>query len=74
MPNASCSTSSVFAGGWTLGPRLCSDDNIDAAEVVQLLAHLVDRSLVLAEEHSGAMRYRQYETPSVWRRVACVRR
>ena len=55
---------SVFAGGWTLeaAEAVCAGDNVDESEVVQLLAHLVDRGLVLAEEHSGAMRYRLYET------------
>ncbi|HLZ26980.1 MAG TPA: LuxR C-terminal-related transcriptional regulator [Chloroflexota bacterium] len=55
---------SVFAGGWTLeaAEAVCSDDQLDAAEVLQLLARLVDGGLVLAEEHSGVMRYRLFET------------
>jgi predicted ATPase/class 3 adenylate cyclase len=55
---------SVFAGGWTLGSaeNVCADA-IDAREsVLDLLAQLVKKSLVLAESGSdGAIRYRLLE-------------
>jgi predicted ATPase/DNA-binding XRE family transcriptional regulator len=55
---------SVFVGGWTLesAETVCAGGVVQPAEVVQLLARLVDRSLVVAEEQSGAMRYRLLET------------
>jgi predicted ATPase/DNA-binding XRE family transcriptional regulator len=55
---------SVFVGGWTLesAESVCGGGVVQPAEIVQLLARLVDRSLVVAEEQSGAMRYRLLET------------
>ena len=54
----------VFAGGWTIeaGEGACSGDGIAADEVLDLLAQLVDKSLVLAEGQDGQMRYRLLET------------
>ena len=55
---------SVFAGGWTLeaAEAICAGEGIEAGEVFELLAQLVDKSLVLAEERSGEVRYRLLET------------
>jgi predicted ATPase/class 3 adenylate cyclase/DNA-binding CsgD family transcriptional regulator/tetratricopeptide (TPR) repeat protein len=59
---------SVFAGGWTLeaAERVCAGEEIDAADVLELLLQLVERSLVLADERSGdgtpEVRYRLLET------------
>lgn len=55
---------SVFTGGWALeaAEAVCSDDGVDAHEVVRLLGRLVECSLVQADEQSGAMRYRLFET------------
>ena len=55
---------SVFAGGWTLeaAVEIASGATLAAERVVDLLTQLVDRGLVQAEEHSGAMRYRLFET------------
>ena len=55
---------SVFTGGWTLeaAEAVCADDGVDAPDVLRLLGRLVDCSLVQADEQSGAMRYRLYET------------
>ncbi len=49
---------SVFAGGWTLeaAEAVCGEGALD------LLGQLVDKSLVLADEQSGALRYRLQET------------
>jgi predicted ATPase/DNA-binding CsgD family transcriptional regulator len=55
---------SVFAGGWTLGAAeaICAGDGIEEGEVLDLLSRLVDRSLVVARERDGEMRYRFLET------------
>ena len=54
----------VFAGGWTLEAAevVCAGDGLDEAEVLDLLAALVDHSLVVAEEHGGEPRSRMLET------------
>src|SRR5215210_2497404 len=50
----------VFVGGWTLeaAEAVCSGGGIETGEVLDLLAQLVDKSLVLAEERAGRVRYR----------------
>ncbi len=55
---------SVFAGGWTLlaAEEVCSGGSIEAWEVLDLLAHLIDKSLVVAEPQDGRQRYRFLET------------
>jgi predicted ATPase/DNA-binding CsgD family transcriptional regulator len=55
----------VFAGGWTLeGAELvCAGDRVAASDVLELLAQLVDKSLVVADlQVDGAMRYRLLES------------
>jgi predicted ATPase/DNA-binding CsgD family transcriptional regulator len=54
----------VFAGGWTLeaAEGVCSGGGVEAPEVLDLLLALVDKSLVVAEEHGQQMRYRLLET------------
>jgi predicted ATPase len=54
----------VFAGGWSLeaAEAVGAGDPIAVEEVLDLLARLVDKSLVLAEElEDGGMRYRLLE-------------
>ena len=56
---------SVFAGGWTLeaAENVCSGDGIKKEAMLDLLSHLVDKSLVNAEEDAtGNRRYRFLET------------
>jgi len=56
---------SVFAGGWTLeaAETVCPGGDVESDKVLDLLAGLVDRSLVLVEETAGgASRYRLLET------------
>jgi len=55
---------SVFAGGLTLeaAEAVCTDAAIAEAEILDLLARLVDKSLVLVEERGGEGRYRFLET------------
>jgi predicted ATPase/DNA-binding CsgD family transcriptional regulator/tetratricopeptide (TPR) repeat protein len=55
---------SVFAGGWTLktAETVTSGDGVAKGEILDLLFGLVDKSLVLAEEHEGvSLRYRMLE-------------
>ncbi len=54
----------VHADGFTLAAAevVCAQAGVDSAEVVDLLARLVDRSLVIAEERSGGVRYRLLES------------
>jgi non-specific serine/threonine protein kinase len=55
---------SVFAGGWTFdaAEAVTASAGIQAYAVLDLLAALVDKSLVLAEPQRGAVRYRLLET------------
>jgi predicted ATPase/class 3 adenylate cyclase len=54
---------SVFAGGCTMaaGAAVCGGDGIDPGSVVGLLARLVTRSLVIAEDKGPGTRYRLLE-------------
>ncbi|MEM7163844.1 MAG: tetratricopeptide repeat protein [Planctomycetota bacterium] len=58
----------VFVGGWTLdsAEQVCSDDEIEDYEVLDLLANLVDKSLVevtaVADGEHELTRYRSLET------------
>jgi predicted ATPase/DNA-binding SARP family transcriptional activator len=53
----------VFAGGWTLdaAEEVCTGMGVDRGEVLDLLARLVDKSLVVMVEHAGQTRYRMLE-------------
>lgn len=55
---------SIFAGGWTLqaSEQICAGAGVDSSEILDLLIHLVDRSLVIAETVDGGKRYRLLET------------
>ncbi len=55
---------SVFAGGWTLeaAESVCAGGSVEAADILDLLTSLVDKSLVLAEIQGGEARYRLLET------------
>ncbi len=54
----------VFVGGWTLASaeQVCAGDGIDASDVIERLASLVDKSLVVTDEQAGTTRYRMLET------------
>ncbi|HUO71945.1 MAG TPA: LuxR C-terminal-related transcriptional regulator [Solirubrobacteraceae bacterium] len=54
----------VFAGGFTLdlAESVCADETLPRVAILDLLASLVDKSLVVAEERVGAVRYRMLET------------
>jgi non-specific serine/threonine protein kinase len=62
---------SVFAGGWTLeaAEDVCADDDTEGAsrvlhrnEILDLLARLVDKSLVVLDVEATETRYRMLET------------
>ncbi|MGQ0550547.1 MAG: ATP-binding protein [Armatimonadota bacterium] len=55
---------SVFVGGFTLETveAICTGGDVDKSEVLNLLAHLVDKSLVVMGEQDGEARYRLLET------------
>ncbi|MBK8780702.1 MAG: protein kinase, partial [Anaerolineales bacterium] len=54
----------VFMGGWTLeaAEQVCSDGQLHAEDVLDLLIHLVDKSLVVVDEQPAHLRYRMLET------------
>ncbi|GAA2872226.1 hypothetical protein GCM10010517_32580 [Streptosporangium fragile] len=54
----------VFAGGTTLdtAERVCSGPGLERADVLDVLSRLVDKSLLVAYDHDGAVRYRMLET------------
>ena len=55
---------SVFNGGWTLEAveAVGAGDGIETFEVLDLLCHLLDKSLILTEEIAGQIRYRRLES------------
>ncbi len=54
----------VFQGGFTLeaAQEVCSSDELDAFDVLELIPALVDKSLVVADSGDVAVRYRLLET------------
>ena len=55
---------SVFVGGFDLPAveTICAGPPLDAAEILDLLAGLVDKSMVIADRGAGGTRYRLLET------------
>ncbi len=55
---------SVFMGGFTLeaAEAVCAGNGIEQDEVLDLLSHLIDKSLVAVAQRSGEARYRLLET------------
>jgi len=55
---------SVFAGGWTFeaAESVGAGDGIETYAVLDLLSLLIDKSLVMAEQQPGGLRYRLLET------------
>jgi predicted ATPase/Tfp pilus assembly protein PilF len=54
----------VFVGGWTLesAEAVCGFDGIEAVDILDLMTHLVDKSLVLVETSGKESRYHRLET------------
>lgn len=59
---------SVFAGGCSLEAveSVCSTDAIPAPAVLDLLQSLIEKSLVVVDDHQGSVRYRLLETVRVY--------
>ena len=55
---------SVFIGGWTLeaAESICSDAVLQKSHILELLSHLVDKSLVIVDPQNGSTRYQMLET------------
>ncbi len=55
-------TFSVFTGGWSLeGARAVGGEDADEIEILDVLTHLADKSLVIAEPEGQPPRYRMLE-------------
>jgi predicted ATPase len=61
---------SVFTGGWTseAAEAVCAGEGMEGWEVLDRLTALVEKSLVVYEEHSGEPRYRLLETVRLYSR------
>ena len=55
---------SVFAGGWSFdaAEAVCAGDGIETEDVLDLLSHLVEKSLAVVDEAMDEPRYRMLET------------
>jgi predicted ATPase len=55
---------SVFAGGWTLeaAESVCAGEGLESDQILDVLLHLVDKSLVVAETQGIEPRYHMLET------------
>lgn len=55
---------SVFAGGFSLAAAeaICVDASVSEGEILDLVASLIDRSLLLVDERESTARYRMLET------------
>ena len=55
---------SVFTGGWTLeaAETVCAGDKVAVTEILDVLARLVDKSLVIVQAEDGETRYQFLET------------
>ncbi len=54
----------LFAGSWSLeaAEAVCEGEPIEDAQIVDLVTHLIDKSLVLVEPHAEEIRYRMLDT------------
>ena len=55
---------SIFSGGWTLeaAEAVCAGGDVELAQVLDLLTHLVDKSLLFILSHEGETRFSMLET------------
>jgi non-specific serine/threonine protein kinase len=55
---------SVFAGGWSFNAAeaVCAGEGLEIVDVLDLLTHLIEKSLVMVESDDGELRYRMLET------------
>ena len=61
---------SVFSGGCSLeaAEAVCAGDDIDPADIADILGHLVDKSLVIADQSAGDVRFRLLQTLALFGR------
>lgn len=54
----------VFTGGFELDTveEVCSGDGLDVADLPELLAHLIDKSILVGQRHAEVVRYRMLDT------------
>ena len=54
---------SVFYGNWTLeaAEYVCTDEQIEPSHILDLITHLLDKSLIISEDQEGTLRYRMLE-------------
>ncbi|HEY1370766.1 MAG TPA: tetratricopeptide repeat protein [Gaiellaceae bacterium] len=64
----------IFAGGFELdaAEEVCSSDELEAPEVADVLARLVEKSLVSADDGASGRRYRLLETVRLYARERLV--
>ncbi len=67
---------SVFAGGWTLqlADAVCAGDGVEESALFELMASLVDKSLVVAELEAAEPRYRLSESAREYAREKLAER
>jgi predicted ATPase/DNA-binding SARP family transcriptional activator/tetratricopeptide (TPR) repeat protein len=67
---------SVYPAGCTLAgaEAVCADGDLDAAEVAEYVASLVDKSLLLVDRSGGTPRYRMLQTLNQYGRERLVER
>ncbi len=55
---------SVFSGGWTLqaAEEICSGDDVEIYEVMDIHSNLLDKSLISTSESSGSIRFYMLES------------
>lgn len=55
---------SIFVGGWTLeaAEAVCTDETLDALDVIDLISSLAEKSLVVADVEQDSTRYRLLES------------
>ena len=65
---------SVFVRGWRLeaAETVCAGDGIEREAILDLLAHLVDKSLVVKQDPGGVARYTMLETVREYAREKLV--
>ncbi|HEY5984701.1 MAG TPA: tetratricopeptide repeat protein [Anaerolineales bacterium] len=62
---------SVFANGWTVeaAEQVCAGDGLEPADILGLLVHLAEKSLIALDERWEAPRYRMLETIREYARI-----
>ena len=61
---------SVFSGGCSLegAEAVCAGEDVDPSDIADILGHLVDKSLVIADQSCGDVRFRLLQTLALFGR------